>query len=239
MIPKIIHYCWFGNKELPELVKKCITTWHKHLPNYEFKLWNEETFDIYSSEWCIGAYKEKKYAFIADYVRLIKLYEYGGIYLDTDVKLIKSFDELLYNEAFLGFEDVKGQIIASCVMGFKKEHPFIKECLSYYRQPFTLNIIENNEANVIDITKRLCNYGLLLGGKEQHVKDIRIYSRDYFCPMDFWGNWNQTPNTICIHLFNGSWLPDNAKKKLYRRKTWWWKSLKWIKKQLEMVLSKF
>ena len=237
MIPKIIHYCWFGSKELPELVKKCIATWHKHLPDYEFKLWNEETFDINSSEWCIGAYKEKKYAFVSDYVRLKVLYEYGGIYLDTDIKILKSFNSLLESHGLLGFEDIKGEVIASCIMGFEKEHSFIKECLEYYNQPFTLDIIKNNEANVIDITNRLRNYGLILGGMEQIVDDIKIYPREYFCPMDFWGNWNQTKNTYCIHLFNGSWLPVREQKKLNRRKTWWWKGLKWIKNQLSLSVK--
>lgn len=86
MIPKIIHYCWFGGNEMPPLVQKCINSWKEHLPDYEFKLWNEETFNINSSEWCKGAYENKKYAFVADYVRLIVLYENGGIYLDTDEK---------------------------------------------------------------------------------------------------------------------------------------------------------
>ncbi len=89
MIPKIIHYCWFGGKEMPPLVQKCIKSWKEHLPDYEFKLWNEENFDINSSEWCKGAYENKKYAFVADYVRLIALYKNGGIYLDTDEKMEK------------------------------------------------------------------------------------------------------------------------------------------------------
>ena len=92
MIPKIIHYCWFGRNEMPTLVQKCIKSWKEHLPDYEFKLWNEEAFNINSNEWCRGAYENKKYAFVADYVRLIVLYEHGGIYLDTDEKMEKSIN---------------------------------------------------------------------------------------------------------------------------------------------------
>lgn len=239
MIPKIIHYCWFGSKELPELVKKCIATWHKHLPDYEFKLWNEETFDINSSEWCIGAYKEKKYAFIADYVRLIKLYEYGGIYLDTDIKLEKSLTPFIEkDEAFMGFED--GKILSMGLLGFPPQHHVIKEFLYYYSQPFSLNLIDNNISNALITTNYLVEkYNLQSDNSEQIIENIHIYPRTYFNPMDFFGNWDRSKNTVAVHLYMGSWLPENAQKKLNRRKKWWWKSLKWIKKQLEMVLSKF
>lgn len=93
-IPKTIHYCWFGKNDLPPLVKKCIKSWHKYLPDYEFKLWDEQSFDITSNKWCQEAYKQKKYAFVADYVRLKVLYEQGGIYLDTDIQLYKRFESL-------------------------------------------------------------------------------------------------------------------------------------------------
>lgn len=228
MIPKIIHYCWFGNKKIPQLETKCIATWKKVLPDYEFKLWNEESFNINSSTWCKGAYEVGKYAFVSDYVRLKVLYEYGGIYLDTDIKILKSFGPLLEDEGFIGFEDVKGNIIALCVIAAKQKHPFIKECMQYYNQDFTMEIINKNEANVIDITQRLVKKGLQLGGKEQIIAGMHIYPREYFCPMDFFGNWNKTVNTYCIHLFSGSWLPDNAQKKLNRRKTWYFKLSKWI-----------
>ncbi len=93
-IPKTIHYCWFGKNDLPPLVKKCIKSWHKYLPDYEFKLWDEQSFDITSNKWCQEAYKQKKYAFVADYVRLKVLYEQGGIYLDTDIQLYKSLNQI-------------------------------------------------------------------------------------------------------------------------------------------------
>ena len=94
-IPKIIHYCWFGEKDMPDLVKKCIKSWKKILPDYEFKLWNEENFDINSTKWTKVAYKNKKYAFVSDYVRLCALLEFGGIYLDTDIRVKNSFNNLI------------------------------------------------------------------------------------------------------------------------------------------------
>lgn len=100
--------------------------------------------------------------------------------------------------------------------------------MQYYNQDFTMEIINKNEANVIDITQRLVQKGMQLGGKEQIIAGMHIYPREYFCPMDFFGNWNKTVNTYCIHLFSGSWLPDKAKKKLNRRKTWYYKLSKWI-----------
>lgn len=114
-IPKTIHYCWFGKNDLPPLVKKCIKSWHKYLPDYEFKLWDEQSFDITSNKWCQEAYKQKKYAFVADYVRLKVLYEQGGIYLDTDIQLYKSLNPFLSNEAFMGFERDE---ILSIIHGF-------------------------------------------------------------------------------------------------------------------------
>ena len=228
MIPKIIHYCWFGESKIPPLIQKCIKSWKKHLPDYEFKLWNEENFNVNSTLWTQHAYELKKYAFVSDYVRLKALYEYGRIYLDTDIKILKSFNPLLKNEGFIGFEDVKGNVIASCVIAAKQLHPFIQECMQYYNQDFTIEIINKNEANVIDITQRLIKKGMQLGGGEQVINEMHIYPREYFCPMDFWGNWNKTANTYCIHLFNGSWLPDSEMKKLNKRKTWYFKLCKWI-----------
>ena len=228
MIPKIIHYCWFGGQELPDLVKKCIETWHKYLPDYEFKLWNEESFDINSSEWCKGAYEAKKYAFVADYVRLVKLYEEGGIYLDTDEKLEKSLNRFVENdEAFMGFED--GKVLSMGVMGFPPKHKLISELMQYYKQPFTMDIVNNNIPNVVVVTNYLSkHYALRTDNSEQLIAGVHIYPKTYFNAMDFFGNWDRTENTTSVHLYMGSWLPDESKKKLYRRKTWYWRIGKWV-----------
>ena len=226
MVPKIIHYCWFGGQELPDLVKKCIETWHKYLPDYEFKLWNEESFDINSSEWCKWAYEAKKYAFVADYVRLVKLYEEGGIYLDTDEKLEKSLNRFVENdEAFMGFED--GKVLSMGVMGFPPKHKLISELMQYYKQPFTMDIIEKNISNAVAATNYLEEkYGLKIDNSDQIVSGVHIYPRTFFNAMDFWGNWDRTDDTTSVHLYMGSWLPNEAKRKLDRRKTWWWRLAK-------------
>lgn len=233
-IPKIIHYCWFGNKDLPLLVKKCIKSWKKHLPEYEFKLWNEETFDINSNEWCKEAYKYKKFAFVADYVRLHVLYQYGGIYLDTDIKMYKTLNPFLSNYAFMGFE--RNEVLSMGVMGFHKYNPIIKELLEYYNRPFQLNIISQLESNANVTTQYLAtHYGLTRDNKEQIIKDIHIYPKTYFNPMDYFGNWDKSENTVCCHLYMGSWLPDEEKRKLKFRKTPLFKIGKYIWKQLENV----
>lgn len=235
MIPKIIHYCWFGEASYTPLIEKCLKTWKKHLPDYEFILWNENNFNINSNNWVQQAYKDKKYAFVSDYVRLYALYRYGGIYLDTDIKVLKNFDDLLNESAFMCFEDVKGEVIASCVIGAIPQHPFIAECMEYYKRDFdSKKIVDGNEANVIEITRLLKEHGLKLGGKEQTIANVHIYPRTYFCPMDFFSNWDKTSNTYCIQLFSGSWLPDEKKKKLDRRKKWWWK----IAKRLYSIYKK-
>lgn len=228
MIPKIIHYCWFGKKEMPELVQKCIQSWQKHLPDYKFKLWNEDSFDINSNEWCKEAYKNKKYAFVADYVRLVKLYEEGGIYLDTDEKMEKSISPFVEkDEAFMGFED--GKVLSMGVMGFPPKHPLIVELLMYYNQPFSMDIIKQNVSNAVAATNYLIEkHGLKANNSEQMIGNIHIYPRTYFNAMDFFGNWDRTKNTTTVHLYMGSWLPDKVQKKLNRRKTWYWKLGKWI-----------
>lgn len=212
-IPKIIHYCWFGGKEIPERECKCMKSWQKMLSDYQFMLWNEESFDINSTEWTKTAYEAKKYAFVSDYVRLWALNKYGGVYLDTDVKVLKSFDSLLNQDMFWCFEDVAGEVVASCTFGAVHQHPFVQEILEYYNQTFDLSIIEKNEANVIIITEALKRKGLRTDGRSQKVDGIQIYSRDYFCPIDFWGNWHKTDNTYSIHYFSASWLPEKEEKK--------------------------
>ena len=130
MIPKIIHYVWFGKNSYPELTKRCIESWKKYCPDYELKLWNEENFDLSDCQFAREAYEEGKYAFVADYVRLRVLYEYGGIYLDTDVEITKKLDEFLSRHAFLGFEDEKN--ISTGIMGCQKHNLLFGELVDYY-----------------------------------------------------------------------------------------------------------
>lgn len=206
MIPKIIHYCWFGNKPLPEEVKKYILTWKSKCPDYEIKEWNESNFDINSSVYVQEAYKNKKWAFVADYVRLYVLVNYGGIYLDTDVELIKSFDDLIYFKAFCGFEDENK--LSTAVLGSEPHFPIFNEWFHMYdnRKFIDANGELDLEPNVFLFTKICNNYGLQLTDQEQNIKGLKVYPRDWFSPKDYYSNKLKiTQNTVAIHHFKASW----------------------------------
>ena len=213
MIQKIIHYCWFGGKEKPELAKKCIESWKKYCPDYELKEWNEETFNIESAPIYVQeAYQEKKWAFITDYVRLWAMYNLGGIYMDTDVEVLKPLDEFLDNNGFTGFEDDKYMVTG--IMAAEKELPLMRQLLSYYdgrkfiREDGTLDMT----TNTVSITKTLKEMGFEPNGKMQIREGFAIYPRDYFCPLDdATGKLFKSNNTATIHWFNKSWLPENKR----------------------------
>src|SRR6187402_3325286 len=131
MIPKTIHYCWFGKGKMPKLVNKCIESWKKHLPDYEIKEWNEDNFDVNIIPFTTEAYKSKKYAFVSDYARFKILYDEGGIYLDTDVEVFRNFDNFLDNETFTGFETIE-RVNPGIIMGAQKCNTFMKEMFESY-----------------------------------------------------------------------------------------------------------
>lgn len=219
-IPKIIHYCWFGGKELPEDVKKMIDSWKKNCPDYEIKEWNEKNFDLNSNEYVKEAYSAKKWAFISDYARLVALKQFGGIYLDTDVELIKNLDDFLDNDAFAGFE-TSGSI-QTAVIGCKKNFKLIDEFLDYYNSHHF--ILDNNSfdttTNVVILTNICKKYGLKLNNKKQSINNFIIFPSDYFCPKNMdTGIIKITDNTHAIHHFSGSWLSiENAKRKKLKYK---------------------
>ena len=132
MIPKVIHYCWFGHNPLPPLALKCIASWKKFLPDYEIREWNEENFDIDSTTYTREAYASGKYAFVSDYVRLWALYNEGGVYLDTDVQTLKPFDPLMEFDAFAGFEGSKHLPVGTCVLASRPGGQWVTEMLSLY-----------------------------------------------------------------------------------------------------------
>ena len=160
MIPKIIHYCWFGDKEMPAQLKKYIKSWKKYCSDYEIKLWNEENFDINSNQYVKEAYENKKYAFVTDYVRLFALYNYGGIYMDTDVEILKPLDGFVQNKAFFGFESK--DYIQTALIGSEPSHPIIKEFLDYYWYSHFINNSDecDTTTNVKIITKILIQHDL-------------------------------------------------------------------------------
>ena len=214
MIPKIIHYCWFGGNPLPELAQKCIASWKKYLPEYEIKEWSERNFDINSNAYVMEAYESKKYAFVTDYVRLYALYHEGGIYMDTDVEVLKPLDQLLQYQAVSGFESPT--LIPTGLMASQEGHPFIKELLDDYNDIHfklpdgTLDMT----TNVIRITNHCLKYGLKLDNTLQTVNGFTLLPKDYLCPIEHEGHkLVLTSNTLCIHHFAGSWLPMGLKLK--------------------------
>lgn len=208
MIPKIIHYCWFGPAEMNTMAKKCIESWRRHLSDYELKLWNEESFDLNSTTWTRQAYDAKKYAFVTDYVRLYALYNFGGIYMDTDVEVLKSLDGFLDCPAFSGFETATA--IPTGIMGSEKNGVWAGKMLEYYKDRPFLDEKGKYEAvtNVTVITDLMKEYGFVPNNQFQVCGGIfHLYPYDYFCPKDqITLQVNLTENTHCIHHFNGSWV---------------------------------
>ena len=201
MIPKKIHYIWFGKGEKNERVKHCIESWKKYLPDYEIIEWNEDNFDINYNDFTKNAYESKKWAFVSDVARLWVLYNEGGIYMDTDVEVYKPLDEFLNNEGFTGFEDVHYPVTAT--LGAVKGNPVIKLMLDYYNCiDFKLyddwrDYIKYQETN----TCIMSNIFGLLGvdrdrNETQKIKHFTIYPQSYFFTKDEGWTW---------HSFNGSW----------------------------------
>lgn len=211
MIPKIIHYCWFGRGEMPEMAQKCIASWHRYMPDYEYKLWNEDNFDVNSVSYTKEAYEAKKYAFVTDYVRLWALYHEGGIYMDTDVEVYKAFDDLLCWKAFAGFEGSKHLPLGTCVMASESHGEWVKEQMDCYqgRRFVTKDGAMDLTTNVQFITSTMRDKGFVQNGKEQDYKDLHVFPVDYFCPRQTTGEYMRTENTYCDHLGLGSWIEHN------------------------------
>lgn len=208
-IPKIIHYCWFGKQPIPALAEKCLDSWDHYLPDYQKVLWNEDSFDVESVPFTKEAYDCKKYAFVSDYVRLHALNQYGGLYLDTDVEVLKNLDEFLEFPAFSGFE--KTGYIPTGLMGAFQGHPWIKRFLDYYKDKTFLRSdgTMDLKPNVIFMTDlSVQDFGLKRDQNElQILKDgVRIFPSDYFCPM-VWETRKiyLTENSHTIHHFAASW----------------------------------
>lgn len=204
-IPKILHYCWFGNGEMRKIEKKCVKTWSKYLKDFEWMLWNESNFDINCNQYVAEAYQAKRYMYVSDYARLLVLYQYGGLYLDTDCLVKKSFAPLLEQEAFTGF-GCDNKELAAHLLAFEPKHPFIKECLDSYEGNRFIQEDGTPDTCSINIrmTKLLEKYGYIPNGQEQVVAGVHIYPMTYFCP------WSlcfpevkdcESKNTYCIHVW--------------------------------------
>lgn len=219
MIPKIIHYCWFGGKELPKSVQKCIDSWKKLMPQYEIKQWNEKNFNVHCCSYVEQAYEAKKWAFVSDYARFWILYNKGGVYLDTDVEIIKDMTPLIEKGAFLGVEKGKINMVAPGLgMAAPSKLPFYKEVLdSYQKDYFKKN---NGTLNLKTVVTRTTELLQKHGFKDSKLKQpvqvagIWIYPEEYFCPMDYYtGKTEISSHTYSVHKYDGSWTTQDQQEK--------------------------
>lgn len=211
-IPKVIHYCWFGKKKLGEKEVQCIESWKKIMPDYKIVRWDESNYNYNKNDFIKKAYKNKKWAFVSDYARLDIIYNYGGIYLDTDVEVLKKFDNLLDNECFFGFEN-ENFVANGLGFGAKKNNKIIKQNLEEYNNlVFDETIL--NEISCPKITSKVLEKnGAILNNKFQKNELFTLYPKDYFCPVDYYtGKRNITDNTYSIHHYSMTWLSARDKR---------------------------
>lgn len=210
MIPKIIHYCWFGGKKKNDEVKSCIDSWHSMCSDYEIIEWNETNFDINTVPYVKEAYQQKKWAFVSDYVRLYALEKYGGIYLDTDVEIIKSLNSFLQNKTFFGAESKYS--ICTAVIGAEKNASFVDELLTMYNG---IHFINQQDMDLTPNSQRIYkylekNYSYKCSEKVVNLDNCTIYPKDYFSPINCYTYKKEiTVNTHCIHWFAGTWKNKN------------------------------
>lgn len=216
-IPKIIHYCWVGGNPKPQSVLYCIESWKRCCPDYEIREWNETNYDFTKNEYMRQAYEAKKWGFVPDYARLDIVYQHGGIYLDTDVEMVRSFDSLLEHESFFGFEDTGGgENYVNCGHGFGAvpHHEAIRklrdhyESLSFANEDGTLNLLPSPYYT----TQSLRLLGLAQENRDQTLDGIQVYASDVLCPKNFrTGKLRRTERTVSIHHFSASWVDEKIK----------------------------
>jgi len=218
-IPRIIHYCWFGGKEMPELAKNCIESWKKYLPEYELRLWNEDTFDLDLYPYAREAYDNRKFAFVTDVVRLWALEKFGGVYMDTDVEILRPLDaplqiadrrltSLMELPAFTGYEASMANAPVTGLMASAAHGVWVTEQLKYYdglhfvKEDGTLDLTPNT----VPIAQIMQEGGFIIDGTYRVYKDdMHVFPVDYFCPLTSTRVLKCTKNTYCIHHFAGSW----------------------------------
>lgn len=217
-IPHIIHYCWFGGSPKPELVTNCIETWRKYFPNWEIKEWNEDNYDINKVAYTKEAYEAKKWAFVADYARFDVLYQYGGIYLDTDVEFLKPLpDQYLELDGFTGFE-CTGIVAPGLIFAVKKGFPIVEDILNQYRKEhFEIRKDGIYKTVNLHVTEVLENNGLRRDNTLQTIENLTVFPAEYFCGYDTdIHEPDITDNTICWHHYFASWSDETVKEKIQR-----------------------
>ena len=214
MIPKVIHYCWFGRNPLPPLAVKCIGSWRKFLPDYEIREWNEDNFDVNAIPYTREAYEAKKYAFVSDYARFKILYEHGGLYFDTDVEVIRPLDDIIARGPFMGCErDTSGATAPAVApgLGLYRELLDLYATLHFRNADGSLNF----KTVVQYTTELLCEHGLQNTPDIQEVAGVWIYPKEYFCPIDYHTKeCHITKRTHSIHHYAESW--HGRRQKLYK-----------------------
>lgn len=193
---------------MPELARKCISSWHQNMPDYEYKLWDEDNFDVDQIPYTKEAYETRKYAFVSDYVRLWALEREGGVYLDVDFEVYKSFDDLLYLKAFAGFEGSKHLPLMMGVIASEAHGTWVKEQLQYYmdRHFVALDGKIDLTTNVMFVSEKMRNQGFVQNGREQDYKDLHVFPVEYFCPKQTTGEYFRTDNTYCESIGVSSWM---------------------------------
>lgn len=209
MIPKKIHYCWFGRNELPVKAVRCIESWKKYCPDYEIIEWNEENYDVYQNPYTKYVYDNKKYAFLSDYARLQIIYQEGGLYFDVDVEIVRPLDELLSHKAFFGFE-TKEYVNTGVGFGAESGNSIVASMLSEYDK-----LLDGNSGTIgcpILNTAALKKHGLVQDGRKQFIDGAVIYPIQCFNPYDDpTGRLNKTSDTYSIHWFAKSWMSKGTR----------------------------
>ena len=223
MIPKKIHYCWFGGKPLTKLAEECIASWRLHYPDYEIVEWNETNFDVSQCEYSKKAYELKKMAFVSDYARFKIIRDYGGIYFDVDVKALNRMPDNILQHPFMGMEHKNKHFEVNPGLGFggTEDLPFLNEIIGVYEKASFLDDSDSNIKTIVDYTTELLvKYGFDINKNSiQQIRDILIYPTDYFSPMDMADNSIKiTNNTYSIHLYSGSWADPTTQKGLNLRR---------------------
>lgn len=214
MIPKVIHYCWFGRGEIPEKDRKCIESWKKFCPGYEIIMWNEDNYDVTQNDYMREAYECKKWGFVPDYARLDIVYRYGGFYFDTDVEIIKSIDDLCAYQAFMGFERADS-IATGLGFGAEPGNEIIKALRDDYEGRHFLQ--KNGEMDLTPAPTRarnvLVRFGAQMNGVKQSIDGMTFFPTEYFCPMNYeTGEQHITANTYSIHHYHASWQSPYQRK---------------------------
>ena len=206
IIPRIIHYCWFGKGKMPEQFEKNIDTWKKYCPDYKIVCWNESNYDVCKNKYMKQAYEEKKWGFVPDYARLDIVNQYGGIYLDTDVEMLKPWDNLLNHKFFCGYESEKRIALGLGFGGVKNNKILIEmlkqyDKLSFYNENGSLNLV----ASPVYQTEIMKKYGLKCDGSFQESEDFVVYPAKYFAPINSFGIGNPSDFSYSIHQYAASW----------------------------------